>query len=480
MLTELLKLSACEVVDALKRRDIKPSEILIDLEYRHNYIDRLVNALPTTFFDRALNLAWDLENKSSKKFRNSRQPLNGLPVPVKDSYRVAGVRTTFGSKVYEFYVPETSDIIVKTIEDSGGIIFAKSNTPEFEAGANTFNEVFGYTRNPIDLSRSVGGSSGGAAAAVASGMAYIAQGSDFACSLRFPASFCGIIGLRPTPGLVPQGPTKMPFQALSVLGPLGRSVADVGLALDAFTGFDHRDPLSNPQRKKPNYRIAAEQPIPFFEFAFSEDLGISKVSCEVKQAVSSAINTLERNGCKVKFEYPNLEGSSIVFDALRAFQFATLWGEITAENKLKLKPEVLWNIDRGLKLDVIDLISAERKRSEIRLRMIEFLEDHKFLITPTAPVIPPHLEERYVKSIEGTKFDTYIDWLTLGYAISLTGCPSISIPCGVSENNLPIGMQIIAAPNKETELLQFSAWLESIFALGFDKPVQNLDKENIV
>ena len=480
MITELLKMSACEVVDALKRGEITSSDILSDLENRHLEIDPVVNALPTTCFDRAFKQAMNLEQQLAKKTSKKNQTLHGLPIPIKDSYRVEGVRTTFGSKAYEHYKPEASDVIVDIIEKAGGIVFAKSNTPEFEAGASTFNDVFGYTRNPRDLSRSVGGSSGGAAAAVASGMAYIAQGSDFACSLRFPASFCGIVGLRPTPGVVPQGPNKMPFQALSVLGPLGRSVADVGLGLDAFTGFDFRDPLSNPNSNKTNFRSAAEKPTAVHEFAYSDDLGLSVVSSEVKEVVSDAIRTLEGNGCKVNREFPDLEGSTFIFDTLRAFQFATLWGEATIEKRSILKPEVSWNIDRGLNLDLADLILAERMRSDIRLRMIEFLRSHKFLITPTAPVVPPYFEERYVKSIEGIEFDTYIDWLSLGYIISITGCPAISLPCGVNADGLPVGMQIIAAPNREAELLQFAAWIESLFALGFDKPADNLDRQIIV
>ena len=234
MITEILKMSACSLVDALENREVLQSEILKDIQMRHEQIDHVLNALPTTCFKRAFREATKIENMNRQQFNDTCEPLFGLPIPIKDTYRVSGVRTTYGSKAYENYIPDFSDITVSIIEQAGGIIFAKSNTPEFEAGASTFNGVFGFTRNPLNLMRSVGGSSGGAAAAVSAGLAHLAQGSDFACSIRFPASFCGLVGLRPTPGIVPQGPSKMPFQSLSVTGPIARSVADVGLALDAF------------------------------------------------------------------------------------------------------------------------------------------------------------------------------------------------------------------------------------------------------
>ena len=401
-----------------------------------------------------------------QQFNDTCEPLFGLPIPIKDTYRVSGVRTTYGSKAYENYIPDFSDITVSIIEQAGGIIFAKSNTPEFEAGASTFNGVFGFTRNPLNLMRSVGGSSGGAAAAVSAGLAHLAQGSDFACSIRFPASFCGLVGLRPTPGIVPQGPSKMPFQSLSVTGPIARSVADVGLALDAFVGSDRRDPLSRRNSTaKCAYRKAGEAPKKMNTFAFSMDLNVAVISAEVKEIVSNAMIKLQKSGCDVLHECPNLLESHFVFDTLRAFQFATLWSTALTQHREKLKPEVIWNIERGLNLDVKNLIDAEKMRSQLRLEMIGFLEKHNFLITPTAPVSPPPYQDRYVKSIEGIETQSYIDWLALGYTVSVTGCPAVSIPCGFTSDGLPVGIQIIALPHNEAALLSFAAWIEQEFAL---------------
>ena len=480
MITEILKMSACSLVDALKKREVLQSEVLQDLKIRHEQIDNVLNALPTTCFERAYDAAVKIENMNEQQFNTTCRPLFGLPIPIKDSYSVSGVRTTYGSKAYENYIPDSSDITVNTIEKSGGIVFAKSNTPEFEAGASTFNEVFGFTRNPLNLSRSVGGSSGGAAAAVAAGLAHLAQGSDFACSLRFPASFCGLVGLRPTPGLVPHGPSKMPFQSLSVTGPIARSVADVGLALDAFEGSDKNDPLSGQHvTSETAYREAGENPKKINTFAFSMDLNVAVISKEVKEIVSNAIIKLQKSGCNVCYECPNLLESHFVFDTLRAFQFATLWSTTLNKHRDKLKPEVVWNIERGLNLDVKDLIDAERKRSQLRLGMIDFLDKFDFLITPTAPVTPPPYKERYVKSIEGIQTQSYIDWLALGYAISITGCPSLSIPCGFTSDGLPVGIQIVAPPHREVALLSFAAWIEKVFALEIDLPVSNFDEQSV-
>ena len=252
MSLKLWSWKASEIVDSLASGEISQLDVLNSLEERYFEVNPVINALPTVCFEKA-RAYLESEDRALRKKR----PLMGLPVPVKDSYAVSGVRTTFGSLCFENWVPDRSDRVVTTLEKSGAVIFAKSNTPEFEAGASTFNEVFGITRNPWNLKRSVAGSSGGAAAAVASGMAFIAQGSDFACSIRYPAAFCGIIGLRPTPGLIPQGPNRLPYQNLSVIGPLARNVEDIGLAMDAMVAFDALDPLTSPTFAQ-EYRLAAK------------------------------------------------------------------------------------------------------------------------------------------------------------------------------------------------------------------------------
>ena len=349
-----------------------------------------------------------------------------------------------------------------TFEKSGGVIYAKSNTPEFEAGASTFNEVFGITRNPWNTQKSTAGSSGGAAASVATGMAFIAQGSDFACSIRYPAAFCGIVGLRPTPGLVPQGPNRLPYQNLSVIGPLARNIRDIGLAMDAMVSFNPQDPLTSPNQKY-GFRSAAASPEKPKNLGFSLDLsGLAMVSREVSELVLNGIGVIEKHGVNITYDCPNFVNADQVFRPLRAAQFAGMWSHVLKDSRALLKPEVVWNIEQGLTLDSTKIVEAEIKRQEIRENLLNFIDKNEFLVLPTAPVVANSAEDRFVTDIDGIKMNDYLEWLLLGYVVSLTGCPSISIPCGFSSQGLPAGIQLIAKPYQERRLLQVAAWLESV------------------
>jgi amidase len=460
-------LSALDAVEGLARGDFSPRELLGAIRLRVEAVDPQVNALPTLCFDRAERVAAALEAKPAEE----RGLFAGLPWPIKDSYAVSGVRTTYGSLAYAGHVPTHSDYAVEAIEAAGGIVYAKSNTPEFEAGANTFNEVFGRTLNPFDRSRSAGGSSGGAAVAVATGMAFLAQGSDFACSLRYPAAFCNVVGLRPSPGLVPQGPNALPFQVLSVIGPIARSVADAALALDGMARFDARDPLTRP-RAKTSYLAAALAPRRPARAAFSLDLGFVAVDGSVRVAVRGAVARLAAEGSWIDEAHPDLSASDRAFRPLRAFQFAALRREALEHHRDKLKPEVVWNIEEGLKLTSADLARAEMERASVRRNMLDFLDIHGVLITPTAPVDPFPVEQRYVSEIDGQKLATYLDWLALGYAVTVCGCPAISIPCGLSEAGLPVGLQIIGKPYGEAELLKVASWCEAVLGNALVTPIE--------
>jgi amidase len=454
------------IVDLLEAGEISPRDVLLDLQSRIETVNSGVNALVTFCFERAFSRAANLEGKPVAE----RGLLCGLPIPIKDAYEVEGVRTSFGSLAYADHVATCSDYLVEAIEVAGGIVYAKSNTPEFEAGANTFNEVFGRTLNPWDLSRSAAGSSGGAAVAVATGMAHIAQGSDNACSIRYPASFCGVVGLRPSPGLVPQGPSPIPYQVLSVIGPIARSVADVGLGLDAMARFDPRDPRTRPLAGG-GYRAAAMAPRRPGRAAFSMDLGVARVSGEVGAVVEAAIARLAGAGLDIADDTPDLGACHGAFRPIRAFQFAALHEATLRLHRDKLKPEVVWNIEEGLKLTAAQLASAEAARARVRDAMVGFLGRTDVLITPTAPVEPYPVELRYVDTIDGAKLDTYIDWLVLGYAVTVTGCPAISIPCGVTEHGLPVGLQLVGAPYCEADLLAIAAWCEAVLGAALAAPI---------
>lgn len=457
----LWKLSACEAGRRLNRGEIKPSEILEAVAARVEVVNPQVNALPTLCLDRARRAALLLDGLPE----GWRGPLHGMPVPIKDSYCVEGVRTTYGSLAYADHVPDHSDYLVKAMERRGAVVFAKSNTPEFEAGANTFNEVFGRTLNPWNTALSAAGSSGGAAVAVSTGMAHVAQGSDFACSLRYPAAFCNVVGLRPSPGLIPQGPSRLPHQVLSVIGPLARSVADVGFALDGMAAFDARDPLTRPLGPT-RYTEAAAAPQRPERCAFSMDLGFAAVSRKVQHALRAALDRLATAGLSIAEDPVDLSATDTCFRTLRAFQFAAMRRDALIQHRDKLKPEVVWNIEEGLKLSALPLADAEASRATIRAGFLAYLDRHSFLITPTAPVLPFPVTERYVSEIDGVAQATYLDWLALGYAITVTGCPAISVPCAPG-----VGLQIVGPPHAEDKLLSFAAWVEEVLRAGLSTPI---------
>ena len=299
MANKIWKLTAVEVVNELKKNNLSPKEVLEDLILRCESINKLTNSIPTFCFERAFEFI--KKNKLSDA-----KPLYGLPIPIKDSILVSKVKSTYGSLAFKNFVPKVSDHVVTKIEESGGVIFGKTNTPEFEAGASTFNDVFGVTRNPWNLKKSVSGSSGGAASAVASGMAFISQGSDFACSIRYPSSFCGVVGLRPTPGLIPFGPTNNPYQTLSVNGPIARNVDDLGLGLDSMTGFSIFDPLTTPNNSS-NFKKASEEPFKKTEVKFSYDLSLGPIESEVKNVFMNTLQNLEKNNMKFTEVFPDMK-----------------------------------------------------------------------------------------------------------------------------------------------------------------------------
>lgn len=455
---------AVTLAGLLRAGEISPLDLLAATEERVAAVNPLVNALPTLCFDRA-------RRQIGTGGSLSGSTLGGLPVPVKDSYAVAGVRTTFGSRVYADAVPERSDFLVEALEAAGGVVFAKSNTPEFEAGANTFNDVFGVTRNPWDTRLTPAGSSGGAAVAVATGMAAIAQGSDFACSVRYPAAFCGIVGLRPSPGVVPQGPGGVPGQTLSVIGPLARSVADAGLGLQAMARFDARDPLSRPMPAT-DFAAAASRPRKPRRLAFSVDLGLADIEPEIAAVVTEAVRRLERAGAAVADAAPDLSAAENAFRTLRAHQFAAARGALLdGPERALLKPEVIWNIEQGLKLTSADIAAALRDQARSRAVLLDLLGEHGFLVAAAAPVAAFPVEERYVGRIAGRTLTSYLDWLVLGYAVTITGCPSIAIPCGFTATGLPVGLQIVAPPYREAELLSVAAWCETVLGCRMTRPI---------
>jgi amidase len=463
----LIRSTACAIVDQLNSGEITPLDLLDALENRIAEIDGKTNALPILCFDRARAQAKALMQKPA----GERGLLAGLPVPIKDLTNVAGVLTTQGSPIYKDTVPASSDIVVEQIEANGGVVYAKSNTPEFGAGAHTFNEVFGATRNPWDTSRSASGSSGGAAVALATGMAWLAHGTDMGGSLRNPASFCGVVGLRPSIGRVPHSPAFKIDRNLTVHGPMARNVEDIALLLDAMSGEHPADPLSLP-RLPTSFLSAARSGRRPRRVAYSPDLGITPVDPEVAAITRKAASRLAEAGVIVEEAHPDLREAHECFHVLRAFDFAISKAALLRSKREYLKPEVIWNIEEGLKLSVEKIERAEAQRVAMAARTLEFFKTYDLLLTPATIVAPFPIENRYVAECAGKKFDNYVEWLGIVYAITLACCPALSLPCGFTASGLPVGLQMVAAPRGEAPLLAGAKALEDILGVRGTTPIE--------
>lgn len=457
----LITSSAAQVVSQLKSGTVSPLECLDALERRVAAVNPSVNALVTLCFERARDQAKGL----MKKPLAERGMLAGLPVPIKDLTDVAGVRSTQGSLIFKDRIAEQSDILVRHLEGEGGLIYAMSNTPEFGAGAQTFNDVFGITRNPWDTRLTPAGSSGGAAVALATGMAWVAHGSDLGGSLRNPASFCGVVGLRPSPGRVASSVFSKIDGTLGVEGPMARNVADVALLLDAMSGEEAGDPLSLP-RPDVSFSSAITSGWRPKRVAVSRDLGITPVDPEVGDIVMAAAHTLAGAGVVVEEAHPDLSEAMECFQTLRAIGFATGMRQLLIDHRNKLKPEVIWNIEKGLRLSGDDIARAEAQRGALFRRMHQFLERYDLLLCPATIVAPFPVEERYVKSCNGIEFETYVDWLLIVAAITLCACPAISIPCGLTKSGLPVGLQVVGPNRGDAKLLSGAAFIESVLGAG--------------
>jgi len=456
----LIRATACAVVDKLNAGEVTPLDLLDVLEQRIAEVDGQVNALPTLCFDRARSRARALMQKPPGK----RGLLAGLPLPIKDLTDVEGVRTTQGSPIYRDRIPARSDLLVEHLESNGGVIYAKSNTPEFGAGANTFNEVFGATRNPWDLSRSAAGSSGGAAAALATGIAWLAHGSDMGGSLRNPASFCGIVGMRPSVGRVAHTPAFKIDRNLGVQGPMARNVEDVALLLDAMSGEDPADPLSLPAPTT-SFLSAARSGRKPKRVAYSPDLGITPVDPEVAAITRQAAARFAEAGAIVEEAHPDLREAHECFHVLRAYDFAISKAALLRSHRDQLKPEVIWNIEEGLKLSVEQLARAEAQRLTMTARTFEFFGTYDLLLTPAT------IENRYVAECAGKKFDNYVEWLGIVYAITLVCCPALSLPCGFTAAGLPVGLQMVGPPRGDARLLAGAKVLEDILGIRGTTPI---------
>jgi amidase len=465
-MNDLIKLTATEAVARLKAGDISPMDLIDASEARVAEVDGAVNALPTRCFDRAR------EHAKNLKVPDDPDPghLYGLPVAIKDLTEVKGVRTTFGSPIYADNIPTRSDVMVERVEERGGLVVAKANTPEFGAGAQTFNEVFGVTRNPWNTSKTPGGSSGGSAVALTTGQVWLAQGSDLGGSLRIPAAFSGCVGMRPSPGRVANGPTSYPFTPNSVEGPMGRTVADVALFLDTLTGHQRMDPISLPKPAVP-FQHAITNARPPKRVAFSMDMGVSPIHPEVRAASEGAMQHFRDMGCEIVESKIDFAGVEQVFQVLRAAQFAAIHQEKLKIHRDKLKPEVIWNIEKGMALTAGEIGEAEAGRADLIQRFEHQFDDIDLFVTPTVNTPPFDAGTRYLEELDGQKFDSYISWLIMTFAITVTTCPSISVPGGFTSDGLPVGLQITGPQRQDDIVLAGAHMFEQAAGLTAQLPI---------
>jgi len=468
MQEELYYREAVELAESLRTGQLSARELMSATLERIAAVNPAVNAIVTQIPEaEALALA----EAADAALTGGRQlgPLHGLPIAVKDLALTAGIRTTFGSLIYKDWVPDRDDLFVTRLKDAGAIIIGKTNTPEFGAGSQTFNAVFGPTRNPYSLDSTVGGSSGGAAAALASGMLPIADGSDLGGSLRNPAAFCNVVGFRPSPGRVPIYPSEMAWGSLGVIGPMGRTVRDVAMLLSVMAGPDARDPISI-EETGDLFQENLQRDFVGTRIAWTPDLGRYLVDPRVVDTCESALAAFRELGCEIEHDTPDVRDADNAFQALRGELFVARGEQLLERHGSMLKETVRWNIRMGLEQSGIDVARARMQRTEIYHRFREFLTQYRFLVLPTTQVPPFDVEIEWVQEINGQALTNYLDWMGVCYAITLTGLPAISVPAGFTPDGLPIGLQIVGRHHADFEVLQLAHAFEQVTRHGRVRP----------
>lgn len=461
MTTQLCLLTATAQSRLLRSGEISARELMAAHLEQIDRVDPAVNAVVTRVDERALQAA---DAADARHSRGDPLPLlHGLPIAHKDLVDTAGVRTTYGSPSFADHVPTTDALLSERLREAGAIMLGKTNTPEFGAGSHTFNPVFGATRNPWATDRSAGGSSGGAAAALACRMVPLADGSDLGGSLRNPAAWNSVYGLRPTPGRVPAWPDSAPWMPFAVEGPMARTAMDTALLLSAMSGPDPRAPLS---AGIPPFPLPAtlEADLRGRRVAWSPTLGGLPIEGDVLTALEPAIETLAGLGPAVEAAEPDLSGADLVFETWRAYLMALGLGDLLAADGDHMKETLRWNIRRGLELTAADLMAADRAQVELHTRVYRFFEDYDYLACPVTQLSPFALESEYPAQVAGVEMGTYLEWMRACSRITATCHPAVSVPIGFTAAGLPVGLQLVGRPFAELALLELAHALEG--ALG--------------
>ena len=444
-----------------RARKVSPLEVMQTVLARIDAVNPRVNAYVTLVRESALAEA---KKATAALARRSAAlgPLHGVPVSIKDLSPTKGIRTTWGSKIFEHHVPEADALYVERLKRAGAIVVGKTNTPEFGAGGNTFNAVFGVTRNPWNTALTCGGSSGGAAVALATGMGPLAQGSDLGGSLRTPAAFCGVVGFRTSPGLIPVYPSELGWDSLSVTGPMARTVSDVALMLSAMAGPDDRAPLSYEVDSRRLTAAVTRPSIKGWKVAWTPDLeGLIPIDQEVATVAEQATRVFRSLGAKIEHACPDFSDVNEIVLATRGLGMVARHADKLAEWEPVMQKGLVWNIKQGLSLTPEQIGNGEKLRTRLWHRVREFMETRDLLILPTVAVPPFPVEQRYPTEINGKPLDNYTQWFFLTYGITLTSLPAISVPCGFTKNGLPVGLQIVGRRRQEAAVLRAAAAFEA-------------------
>jgi Asp-tRNA(Asn)/Glu-tRNA(Gln) amidotransferase A subunit family amidase len=396
----------------------------------------------------------------------------------KDLQETEGLRTTYGSPLYADYVPARDERSVATVRDAGAVVVGKTNTPEFGAGANTTNAVYGPTGNPFDPRRICGGSSGGAAVALATAMVPLATGSDTGGSLRTPAAYCGVVGFRPSPGLVPSERRPLGWTVISVVGPMGRTVADTSLLLSAMAGFDPRDPFSVPTDPR-DLRVPPPVDLATLRVAISEDLGFAPVDTGIRATFRQRTALFAGRFRAAGSRDPDLGDADETFEVIRAASFLAAHSQRYQRNRDKLGPNIVANVEQGLGFSLADLARAQAEQTRVYRAFQQLFEEVDVLICPAAAVPPFPVEQLYATHINGEKLRSYFHWLAITYGLSLTGHPVAVIPCGLDPTGAPFGIQICGPRHGDAFTLGVARALEQHFFATVPKlarPVPDLTR----
>lgn len=461
--SELVDSTASNLVALMKSGEASVVEVLEAHLARIDETNERVNAIVALDPERALEDARQLDSTFTRD-REDLPALYGLPIAHKDTLPVAGWVSTSGSTVHADRVPTVDHIVVERERRAGAVTIGRTNVPEFGLGSHTFNPVYGQTHNPWNLTRSAGGSSGGAAAALTARMLPLADGSDTGGSLRTPASFCNVVGLRPTVGTVPSWPDPTPWSRLSVKGPLARTVRDLHLLLSVQAGEDPRFPAGRDVVLGPLNRSESIRGV---RAGWSTDLGLGiPLEPEVREALGPVIEALATAGAEITDESPDLSGAPHAFTVLRAWQMEATLGPLVDAHREQIGASVIWNVELGRRLSGPEVGTAELHSSVISERIRQFFTEHDFLLCPVVQVAPFDGRLDYPHEIAGVQMHDYLEWMTLPSTITMTGCPALSLPVAFTTDGLPVGLQIVSAPGSEQKLLEFADFVEKIFAVA--------------